>query len=111
MLDVLAQDYVRTARAKGVRELPVLLRHALPNTMIPVITLLGLQFGQLMGGAVLTETVFGLAGVGTALYESISTRDFPIVQAFTVVIAATYVVINLIVDISYGYLDPRVRLK
>ncbi|HEX7099161.1 MAG TPA: ABC transporter permease [Acidimicrobiia bacterium] len=111
LLDVLQRDYIRTARAKGAGDRLVVRRHALRNALLPVVTVIGLQLGGLLGGAVLTETVFGLAGVGTALYESISTRDFPIVQAFTVVIAATYVVINLIVDISYGYLDPRVRLK
>lgn len=111
LLDVLQRDYVRTARAKGAGENRVVRHHALRNALLPVVTVIGLQLGALLGGAVLTETVFGLAGIGTALYESISTRDFPIVQAFTVVIAATYVVINLIVDISYGYLDPRVRFR
>lgn len=111
LLDVLQRDYVRTARAKGAGERRVVRKHALRNALLPVVTVIGLQLGGLLGGAVLTETVFGLAGIGTALFESISTRDFPIIQGFTVVIAATYVLINLIVDISYGYLDPRVRLK
>ena len=111
LMDVLQRDYVRTARAKGAPEKRVVRHHALRNALLPVVTVIGLQLGALLGGAVLTETVFGLAGIGTALYESISTRDFPIVQAFTVVIAGTYVIINLVVDISYGYLDPRVRLR
>ncbi len=111
LLDVLQRDYIRTARAKGAGERRVVRHHALRNALLPVVTVIGLQLGALLGGAVLTETVFGLAGIGTALFESISNRDFPIIQGFTVVIAATYVVINLIVDISYGYLDPRVRLQ
>lgn len=111
LLDVLQRDYVRTARAKGAGERRVVRHHALRNALLPVVTVIGLQLGALLGGAVLTETVFGLAGIGTALYEAISTRDFPIIQGFTVVIAATYVMVNLLVDLSYGYLDPRVRLR
>ena len=109
LLDVLGRDYVRTARAKGVPDSKVLRRHALGNAMLPVVTILGLQMGALLSGAVLTETVFGLAGVGRMLVEAIFARDYPIVQAFTVMIAAIYVVVNLIVDLSYTYLDPRVR--
>ena len=111
LLDVLGRDYIRTARAKGAVERRVVRRHALRNAMLPVVTIIGLQLGLLLGGAVLTETVFGLAGVGTALFEAINARDFPIIQGFTVVIAATYVIVNLLVDISYGYFDPRVRLE
>lgn len=111
LLDVLGREYIRTARAKGAGERRVIRRHALRNAMLPVVTIIGLQLGGLLGGAVLTETVFGLAGVGTALFEAITARDFPIIQGFTVVIAATYVLVNLLVDISYGYLDPRVRLE
>jgi ABC-type dipeptide/oligopeptide/nickel transport system permease component len=111
LLDALQRDYTRTARAKGASERRVIRRHALRNAMLPVVTVIGLQLGGLLGGAVLTETVFGLAGIGTALFEAINARDFPIIQGFTVVIAATYVIVNLIVDISYGYLDPRVRLE
>ena len=111
LLDVLGRDYIRTARAKGAMERRVIRRHALRNAMLPVVTIVGLQLGGLLGGAVLTETVFGLAGVGTALFEAITARDFPIIQGFTVVIATTYVLVNLLVDISYGYLDPRVRLE
>jgi len=109
LLDVLGRDYVRTARAKGVPDNKVVRRHALGNAMLPVVTILGLQMGALLSGAVLTETVFGLAGVGRMLVEAIFARDYPIVQAFTVMIATIYVVVNLIVDLSYTYLDPRVR--
>ncbi len=111
LLDVTQKDYIRTARAKGASERRVVRSHALRNAMLPVVTIIGLQLGGLLGGAVLTETVFGLAGVGTALFEGISARDFPIIQGFTVVIAATYVLVNLVVDVSYGYLDPRVRIE
>lgn len=111
LLDVLGRDYVRTARAKGSPERRVVVRHALRNAMLPVVTIIGLQLGALLSGAVLTETVFGLAGAGTMLFEAITARDFPIIQGFTVVIATGYVVINLIVDVSYAYIDPRVRLE
>jgi len=111
LLDVLGRDYVRTARAKGAPERRVVVRHALRNAMLPVVTIIGLQLGALLSGAVLTETVFGLAGAGTMLFEAITARDYPIIQGFTVVIAAGYVVINLIVDVSYAYFDPRVRLE
>lgn len=110
LLDVLGRDYVRTARAKGLLEPAVVRKHALGNAMLPVVTILGLQLGTLLGGAVLTETVFGLAGVGRMLVEAIYARDYPIIQGFTVVIAITYMVINLIVDLSYSYLDPRIRV-
>jgi ABC-type dipeptide/oligopeptide/nickel transport system permease component len=110
MLEVLGQDYIRTARAKGLRWNSVILKHAFRNSLLPIITVVGLSFGSLLGGAVLTETIFGLSGVGRTLYEAITARDYGIVQAFTVVIAVIFVTINLIVDISYAYLDPRVRL-
>lgn len=109
MLDVLTQDYVRTARAKGVRELPVLLRHALPNTMIPVITLLGLQFGQLMGGAVITETVFAWPGVALLAITAIYRSDIPVMQASVVMLAVIITVVNFGTDVLVGMLDPRVR--
>jgi peptide/nickel transport system permease protein len=111
LLDVLGRDYIRTARAKGAMERKVVSRHALRNAMLPVVTIIGLQLGLLLGGAVLTETVFGIAGVGTALFDAITARDFPIIQGFTLIIAMTYVIVNLLVDVSYGYLDPRVRLE
>ena len=110
MLEVLGQDYVRTARAKGLRWNKVILKHAFRNSLLPIVTVIGLSFGSLLGGAVLTETIFGLSGVGRTLYEAITARDYGIVQAFTLVIAVIFVAINLIVDISYAYLDPRVRL-
>jgi peptide/nickel transport system permease protein len=109
MMDVLAQDYVRTARAKGVRELPVLLKHALPNTLIPVITLLGLQFGQLMGGAVLTETVFAWPGVALLAITAIYRSDIPVMQASVVMLAVIISVVNFATDVLVGMLDPRVR--
>jgi ABC-type dipeptide/oligopeptide/nickel transport system permease component len=110
MLEVLRQDYVRTARAKGVVERLVILKHAFRNALLPIVTIIGLQLGTLFAGAVLTESIFGLAGVGRMLFEAITARDFPIVQAFTVVIAIGYVFANLLVDLSYVFIDPRVRL-
>jgi peptide/nickel transport system permease protein len=111
LLEVLGADYIRTARAKGAREPRVVGRHALRNALLPVATIVGLQLGLLLGGAVLTESVFGLAGVGKALVDSIFARDFPMIQGFTVVVALGYVIVNLIVDVSYAYLDPRIRLE
>ena len=110
MLDILGQDYVRTARAKGLKRSSVVLKHALRNALLPLVTISGLSLGAFLGGAVLTETIFGLSGVGRILFESITARDYVIVQSFTVVIAIFFVILNLIVDISYVYLDPRVRL-
>ena len=111
LLEVMGKDYVRTARAKGAPESRVVSRHGLRNSLLPVVTIIGLSLGGLLGGAVLTETIFGLAGIGTALFDAITGRDYAVVQGFTVVIAAGYVIVNLLVDISYGYLDPRVRVK
>jgi peptide/nickel transport system permease protein len=111
LLDILGQDYVRAAKAKGVPRNSVVLKHAFRNALLPVVTIIGLSLGGLLGGAVLTETVFGLAGVGRSLFEAITARDYPIIQAFTLVIAVGYVVINLLVDLSYTYLDPRIRLR
>jgi peptide/nickel transport system permease protein len=111
LLEVMNKDYIRTARAKGDSESRVVTHHALRNAMLPVITIIGLQLGLLLGGAVLTETVFRLAGVGTALYDAITGRDYAVVQGFTVIIAGIYVIVNLLVDLSYGYLDPRIRVK
>ena len=111
LLEVLGQDYVRTARAKGLSERSVVIRHATRNALLPVVTIIGLQLGALLSGAVLTETVFNLAGVGRSLYEAITGRDYVVIQGFTLLIAIIYVVVNLAVDISYGFLDPRVRLR
>ena len=110
MLEVLGQDYVRTARAKGLKNRKVVLKHAWRNALLPVVTIVGLQMGLVFSGAILTETVFGLAGVGRTLFEGITGRDFPIIQGFVLVIAIGYVSINLLVDLSYSFLDPRIRL-
>ncbi len=108
VLDVLREDYVRTARAKGVGEFLVLARHALRNAFIPILTLLGLQSGQLMGGAVLTETVFAWPGLGRLMVKAIFARDYILLQGAVLVFALAFVIINLIVDLSYGLLDPRI---
>lgn len=111
LLDVLSRDYIRTARAKGAVEKRVIAKHAFRNAMLPVVTIVGLQLGLLLGGAVLTETIFNLSGVGRTLFEAINARDYAVIQGFVFVIAAGYVVINMIVDISYGWLDPRIRYE
>ncbi len=111
MLEVLGQDYVRTARAKGLKESTVILKHAFRNALLPIVTIVGLQMGTLFAGAVLTETIFSLAGVGRMLFEAITARDYPIVQAFTLVIAIGYVVVNLLTDLSYAFIDPRIKLE
>lgn len=110
LLDVLGQDYIRAARAKGLPQTAVILKHAFRNSLLPVVTVIGLSLGSLLGGAVLTETIFGLSGVGRAVYDAITARDYGVVQGFTLMIAVIFVVLNLIVDISYAYLDPRIRL-
>ncbi|MCX7609927.1 MAG: ABC transporter permease [Anaerolineales bacterium] len=110
MLDVLGQDYIRAARAKGLPRMTVILKHAFRNSLLPVVTVIGLSLGSLLGGAVLTETIFGLSGVGRAVYDAITARDYGVVQGFTLMIAIIFVVLNLLVDISYAYLDPRIRL-
>jgi len=109
MLDILGEDYVRTARAKGVAERLIVLRHALRNIMIPLVTIVGLQFGALLGGAVITETVFAWPGVGRLVVDAITARDYPLVQAATLLVAGYFVMINLILDVLYVYLDPRIR--
>ncbi len=111
LLETLGKDYIRTARAKGAPESRVVRSHGFRNALLPVVTIIGLQLGALLGGAVLTETVFNLSGVGRALYDAITGRDYAIVQGFTVIIAGIYVVVNLLVDLSYAYLDPRIRLE
>lgn len=110
VLETLGQDYVRTARAKGLNERAVVLRHAVRNALLPVVTIIGLNFSLLISGAVLTETIFGLTGVGRTLVDGITTRDYNLVQGFTIIIASSFVLINLLVDILYGVLDPRIRL-
>lgn len=111
LLEVLGEDYIRTARAKGLRERIVLVRHAMRNAMIPIVTVVGLQAGSLLSGAVLTETVFSLPGVGTQLVSAILARDYPVVQGFTLAVAVMFALVNLVVDVSYAYLDPRIRLE
>ena len=110
MLDVMSQDYVRTARAKGLQERRVVFGHALKNAAIPLVTIIGLDLGVLLGGAVVTEQIFEWPGVGKEVITAINRRDFPVVQAAVFVIAASFVLINLVVDLIYTWLDPRVRL-
>jgi len=109
MLEVLNADYIRTARAKGLAQHRIIIRHALRNALIPVVTIVGLQFGILMAGAVITEVVFTWPGIGRLMVESILNRDFPIVRATLLVTSATFIVINLLVDILYASLDPRIK--
>lgn len=109
MLEVLHQDYVRTARAKGARQRTVIWRHALRNALAPVVTVIGLQFGELLGGAILTETVFAWPGVGRLLVDSIFSRDYPVVQGLVIVFALLFALVNLGVDLLYGVIDPRVK--
>lgn len=109
MLEVLGQDYIRTARSKGLAERIVIWKHALRNAMLPVITVIGLMFGTLLTGAILTETIFNWPGIGKWLYDGIGARDYPIVQGGTLFIATVYVIINALVDLSYGFFDPRIQ--
>jgi peptide/nickel transport system permease protein len=111
LLEVLGEDFIRTARAKGLAERVVIVRHALRNAMLPVATLLGLQLGTLLGGAVITEMVFSWPGLGQLTIEAINRRDYPVLQACVLFISVTYVVVNTLTDIAYGWLDPRVRLE
>lgn len=111
MLEVLSQDYIRTARAKGLLEIWVIFKHALKNALLPVITIIGLQFGTLLGGAILTETIFSWPGIGSWIYEGILARDYPVVQGGVVFVAVTFVLINLLVDLSYAFLDPRIQYQ
>jgi len=109
MLDVLRQDYVRTARAKGLSELAVVVKHTLRNAALPIVTITGLQFGTLLGGAVVTETVFAWPGIGRLAIQSIYNRDYPIVQCTVFLSAVLFIVLNFAIDLFYGVLDPRVR--
>lgn len=111
MLEVLSEDYIRTARAKGQKERVVLLRHALKNAFLPIITVIGLQLGFLLGGAILTETIFSWPGLGRLVVDRILFRDYPVVQGGVLVIALIFVVVNLLVDISYAFLDPRIHYE
>ncbi|HXF83696.1 MAG TPA: ABC transporter permease [bacterium] len=109
LLEVLHQEFVRTARAKGLGPRAVVLRHALQNALIPVLTVLGLQFGALMGGAVLTETTFAWPGIGRLLVSAVSSRDYAVVQGVVLMFAVIYIMVNLVVDVLYGYVDPRIH--
>lgn len=110
LLEVLGLDYVRTARAKGLKERIVVVRHALRNAMLPVVTVIGLSLGALLGGAILTETIFNLSGIGKTVYDAITSRDYPVIQGFTLIVAVAFVVVNMAVDILYTFLNPKVRV-
>jgi peptide/nickel transport system permease protein len=111
MLEVYRQDYIRTARSKGLREFSVVVKHALRNTLIPVVTIVGLQFGFLLGGAIVTETIVSIPGVGRLMVDAIRQRDMLIVQGGVLVIAFTFSIINLVVDVTYAFLDPKIRAQ
>ncbi len=111
MIEVLSTDFVRTARAKGLTQRRVLIRHALQNTLIPVITVVGLSVGGLLGGAVITESIFHLPGVGSLAIDAISNRDYPMIQGAVILVAASFVFVNLVVDIIYAFVDPRIRYE
>ena len=111
LVDVLNQDYIRTARSKGISKYKIVLRHSLRNAMIPPVTLLGIQFGLLITGAVITEEVFARPGLGQLLLQAILAKDIPLVQALVVYMTAVYIFLNLIVDFTYGIIDPRIRLE
>jgi len=111
MIEVMSADYIRTAYSKGLRQRVVVLRHAIKNGLIPVITILGLQMGALMSGAVVTEQIFVVPGFGRLIVEAVFTRDYPLVQGVVLITASAYVVINFLVDVSYSLLNPRIRVK
>ena len=111
LLEVINEDFIRTARAKGLSEVWVILRHGLRNALLPVMTLLGLQLGTLLGGAVITETIFSWPGIGQLTIEAIQRRDYPVVQATVLLISFSYVAVNVITDILYAWVDPRVRIQ
>jgi peptide/nickel transport system permease protein len=111
VLEVLSEDYVRTAQSKGLNERTIRGRHILRNAMLPIVTVIGLLTGGLLSGAVLTETVFAFSGIGAFLYEAISNRDYPVLMGFIMIIAVFYVLVNLLVDVSYSLIDPRVRVR
>ena len=111
MLEEIHQDYVRTARAKGLSETRVMFRHALQNGLIPVVTVMGLQLGNLLAGAIIIETIFSWPGIGQLLFQAISARDYPLVQGSILTIALTYIIINRLTDLAYSFVDPRVRYE
>ncbi len=110
MIEVWRQDYVRTARAKGLRQYALVLGHALPNALLPIVTVLGLRFGQLLAGAIVIETIFSWPGMGSALIGAISGRDLPVIGAYVLLAGVAFIIVNLLTDLSYGLLDPRIRL-
>ena len=110
MLDVLGEDYVRTARSKGLSESTVVLKHALRNALVPIVTVVGLTVALMIGGAVVTETVFGLPGVGNLVVSAVLRRDYPVIQGALLVVAAIYVLINFSIDLLYAVVDPRVKV-
>jgi ABC-type dipeptide/oligopeptide/nickel transport system permease component len=111
MIEVWRQDYIRTARAKGMRQSILVLRHALPNALLPIVTLLGLRFGQILAGAIVIESIFAWPGMGSALINAISGRDLPVIGAYVLIAGTLFIVVNLLTDLSYAFLDPRVRLE
>ncbi len=111
MLEVIQSDYIRTARAKGQKERVVIFRHALPNAMIPIMTIVSMQFGMLLGGSIITEAIFSISGVGRLLLEAINMRDYPIIQGSVLFISIAFCLINLTVDILYAFVDPRIHVK
>ena len=111
LLEILTEDFMRTAKAKGLPESLIILRHGLRNALLPIITLLGLQLGALLGGAVITETIFSWPGIGSLVIEAIQRRDYPVVQATVLIISISYVLINFLTDLAYAWADPRIRLE
>ena len=111
MLEVIRQDYIRTARAKGQAEKKIILHHALRNSLLPVVTMIGIQLGLALGGAMVTETVFSIPGIGTYMLAAIKNRDYPVIQGGVIIIAMAFSVINLIVDILYAFIDPRIKAQ
>ena len=111
LIDVMSAEYVRTARAKGLSERVVIARHALKNALLPIVTVMGMQFGALLGGAVVTESVFAYSGIGRLVVSSIMNRDYPVVQGVLMLVVLIFLLVNLVVDLIYGYVDPRVRLR
>jgi peptide/nickel transport system permease protein len=109
MLEVLSEDYMRTARAKGVAATPLLLKHALKNAAVPIVTVIGIGVALLIGGVVITETVFNIPGIGRLVVDAIARRDYPIIQGVIMVFSGVYVLVNLLVDLSYTFFDPRIR--
>jgi len=111
MLEVIRKDYIKTARAKGQRENVVIWRHALGNALIPIITITGIQFGQLMGGALMTEVIFSIGGIGRLMVDSIKMRDAPMVLGCVLFVAVAFAIVNLVVDLLYTFVDPRIKTK